>query len=235
MQTAQLVLEYLAVILSGPVIGGGVVAGALIGFRKGIRGLLDRGFKIKAPSGWEYEAAQQAQTEAERPAPQEPSTAIQAPEGSLLTPEQRQAVIGVINSLQQQAREWEFRYLNRYLVRGTQILLNGFAILANGMRRDEYDSTWSFTTRGERDAMLQALLEHSLITSANDVFRITDKGRDYIKWRGPLRPLPPPLPSTPVAGIGGLLRDTAMAKVQAEEPRDAVVVDTDTDVAPSSR
>jgi len=40
----------------------------------------------------------------------------------------------------------------------------------------------------ERDAILDALRKHRLVEQKGDAIEVTDKGHQYIKFRGPLPP-----------------------------------------------
>jgi hypothetical protein len=61
------------------------------------------------------------------------------------------------------------------------------------------------TNPTERNAMIEALRNHHLIDVTADMISVTDKGREYIQWRGPaqrflaavLPPVGPPNSTVP--------------------------------------
>lgn len=164
MDTATLILEYLKVLLSGPVVAGGVVLIVTAKFKKDIQALLARKFRVRFPGG-EFEASQL----------------------------EREASSAETGPAENEARLWEYRYLNLYLVRGTQLVLDWFATLASPMSPELYDTfltPWVPDVR-EREAIRHALETHHLVGRTEGGLVITSKGRDYRNWRGPLLPLTP--------------------------------------------
>lgn len=97
--------------------------------------------------------------------------------------------------LRQRSLFWEYKFLNMFLVYRTQRMLDW---LVYQQVEGHQASLASFDTElanqrvemGERVAVLQALETHLLVTRENDLIRVTDKGLDYARWRGPL-PQPP--------------------------------------------
>ena len=56
---------------------------------------------------------------------------------------------------------------------------------------DAYDAYWSQLLDGEqRKVIMRVLGAHHLIEVEGPALRISDKGREYVTWRGPLPPLP---------------------------------------------
>lgn len=104
----------------------------------------------------------------------------------------------VFVELRQQAIFWEYRYLNLFLVHRTQTVLDWLIDRqAKGQLTTVgyYDAelTSRVVSPGERAAILQAVEAHALVAVNNTLLVVTDKGLDYVRWRGPL----PQLPTTP--------------------------------------
>lgn len=81
---------------------------------------------------------------------------------------------------------WEYSYLNYYLVSKTQFTLDWLASCTSPVSISLYDSITSSTVSDpkERQAILNALERHYLIFIENDLIKVSEKGREYIKWRG---------------------------------------------------
>jgi hypothetical protein len=210
MNTVELVLEFVKVILSAPVIGGAVGLTALLMFRKDIQSLLLRAGRIRFPGG-EFEASQLDKSRESdggkpEPVPEEPGSidAGQLPQS--LTPEQSEAVRQLFLSERARAALWEYRFLNYFLVRGTQIVLDWFAALSSPLSYELFHTYWTpvIMSVREREAILQALAGHYLIADDNGLLSITPKGREYLQWRGPLPALPHVSPAVPPANLRGI-------------------------------
>lgn len=194
----NVVLEYLKVLLSAPVIAGSVALACLCLFRGEIRTLIARVGRIRFPGG-ELFASQQERTQADiAPKEQPPAVPqgqrVQLPPTVALTPEQTQQLASFIQSERANALLWEYRYLNRFLARSTQLVLDWLGTLQQPISVNLIDSHLQayIVDAQERVAILTALQNHHLITIANNLVQVTPKGREYLQWRGPL-------PTTPVA------------------------------------
>lgn len=189
---AKLILEYLKVVLSAPVIVGAIAITFLCLFRGEIRALIDRIWRIRFPGG-EISASQQERAQADiAPKDQPPATAeaqqVQLPATVTLAPEQAQQVVQLIQSERANAALWEYRYLNYFLARSTQLVLDWLGSLQQPISVNLLDSHLQafIVDAQERVAILTALKNHHLITIANKLVQITLKGREYLQWRGPL-------------------------------------------------
>lgn len=194
MDTATLILEYLKVFLSTPVVTGGVVIAFMSLFHKQVGGLIDRIWKIKFPGG-ELSASQQnkARNEIESPdaaAKRLPAKQVELPNTIQVTPDQSQQIVQLIQSERANAALWEYRYLNYYLVRSTQLVLEWLAALPQPVSLRLLDSFLQplIPDANERSAIVSALQTHHLVTVTADVLQVTQKGREYLQWRGPLPP-----------------------------------------------
>ncbi len=92
---------------------------------------------------------------------------------------------------------WEYRFLNFYLARITQLVLGNLAERPPISVR-QLDAELMAIVRDpvERKAILDALTTHHLVSTTGDLIEITPKGREYLQWRGPLPASnePPALP-----------------------------------------
>ncbi len=102
-------------------------------------------------------------------------------------------MVHLIQSERANAALWEYRYLNQFLVRSTQLVLDWIAGLPNGISTAFFDSQLQahISLANERFAILNALQRHHLISVRDGLIQVTDKGREYLSWRGPMPPIPP--------------------------------------------
>lgn len=192
---AELILEYLKVILTAPVFSGVIAGLVLFLFNEDIKALLKRVAKIKFPGGAEVSTPQSnmlAEEDDKNP-PELPNQPIHGlPLG--LTPEQNQTVEQIIRSHISNAYLWEYRYLNLFLVRATQMVLDWLAACTQPVTYAQYDSLWLPTVPAavERQAIFNALQAHHLINyePQTGLISITPKGQEYRSWRGELPPIP---------------------------------------------
>jgi hypothetical protein len=157
-------------------IAGAVVVALLLLFKEGLRDLLPRMEKL----GFRGVEVSLSQTEKNRREPNlpepPPAAAPEVPENPT-----RGQVLNTIAAYEATARMWEFRYLNHFLVADTQWVLDWCAA-------DPETTVQALDLVYERNAVLDALFKHRLIERQGDVIHATDKGREYIKFRGPLPP-----------------------------------------------
>ena len=199
MEYANLILEYLKVLLTAPVLFSLVAVLFVTLFREDIKALILRIAKIKLPGRTEVSIPQSYQLAAEeqKPAP-EPSVENQVALVGLpadLTPQQQSTVEQLIRSYIATAYIWEYRYLNYFLVRGTQLVLDWLIGLPQATTYMHYDSVWLpiIPSANERQAIINALQTHHLIQQLeHGMIVVTQKGREYQEWRGPLPPLTSP-------------------------------------------
>lgn len=223
MEIAELVLEYLKAVVTFPVL----LAGLAIYFRQEFRGILGRVARIRLPGGGEVEISQldRSRDEIRHALPAEPELLeagassmgagqVVETEGGVAgtsgavgvgedvaggTPSENEAetLRQQVRAMTEAAAMWEFRYLNRFLVRRTQLMLQWFAD-----REDfpptllSYDALFSdsIPDARERTAVLDALLQHHLVQRVDGLLKISNKGKLFLQWRGPLPDLPEPLP-----------------------------------------
>ena len=190
MTIAQLVLEYLKVVLSSQVIAGIVAFTFLILFRRDIKALLLRIAKIKLPGGTEVstpQAAKLEETPKDKPLPKPPQDpSLQLPQN--LNQKQLEEVRQLLEAERAQAYLWEYRYLNYFLAYQTQQVLDWFASLPSRTSLELFDAIWlpAIPSAQERQAIINALQAHYLIHIEHGLIEVTPKGREYIQWRGPL-------------------------------------------------
>ena len=196
MGAEQMVLEYLKVLLTAPVLFSVIALVVIVVFGEDIKALILRVAKIKLPGGAELSTPQSKQLDAveERPAPEpqenEEIQILGLPES--LTEQQRVRVEQIVRSHIATAYLWEYRYLNYFLVRGTQVVLDWLINLPQATTYAHFDSTWLplIPSAEERQAIITALRNHHLtLQDAAGMISVTPKGREYQQWRGPIPPL----------------------------------------------
>jgi hypothetical protein len=123
------------------------------------------------------------------PSPQSQSTeTTQQPEPS---GQPAAPAVSELVQLRQRSLFWEYKFLNMFLVYRTQWML-GWLIdqQAKGQQTPlaafDAELAGQHVAMDERVAVLQALETHLLVARENDLIRVTDKGLDYARWRGPL-------------------------------------------------
>ena len=195
MQSWEIVLEYLRVFLSSQVVVGVVAIVFIVLFRVQIRGLIERIATIRVPGG-ELTMTQSSKLTAEAARPEElPEVSRQevatVPASMQLTPEQQTQIQELFQAERARAFLWEYRYLNYFLVRHTQEVLDWLAQLQTRPTEQLFDSVWlpRIPSPNERQAVLDALQQHQLIFVENGLIEVTPKGHEYRGWRGPLPPL----------------------------------------------
>lgn len=193
MAVAQLILEYLRVILSPQGIVALILLVFFYRFHGDVRALIGRIASIRLPGGTEVSTPQLGRATDEKAALKEPpplpldATPV-LPSGVHLSPEQAQAVAEVFKAERARAYLWEYRYLNYFLVANTQRVLDWLAGLQERTTLPTYDAFWIpiIPKAQERRAIIDALQAHSLIALEGELITVTPKGREYIEWRGPL-------------------------------------------------
>ncbi len=197
MTVPQYVLELLRVLLQWPPVVAVLVAVLLKTFKNDIRELLKRRVRLRRGDTeidvQPQETLPSVENPPSLPEPAGASTHL-VPEGIHLTPEAATAVENVIRSQQAEARTWEFRFLNAFLVRHTQEILDWFVNAPQPVTIGSFEATWveRVSPATERQAVLSALENYDLIRRNGDFFNVTQKARDYIAWRGALTPPQPP-------------------------------------------
>lgn len=175
MEVARIVLDFVRAVLSPQVIAGAVAAALLLLFKQDLRKLLARMVMLKIGRAQvSLSQAEISRREPDLPTPP-PAAAPEVPEHP-----SREQVLNTLAVYQRMARMWEFRYLNHFLVPDTQWVLDWCATTSEA----------SVQTLGlvyePADAALDALFKHRLIEQEGDAIHATDKGREYIKFRGPI-------------------------------------------------
>ncbi|MEM5382618.1 hypothetical protein VSR68_03305 [Paraburkholderia phymatum] len=185
----SLVLEYLKVFLSWPVVVG---IGAIVGvvhFRDEFRSLVNRiasleigGAKLMTQQAVIDEATAGENAEAEPAIVEEP--APPALDALPIAPEEREQLQQAFEGERAAARMWEYRYLNYYFAPTTQAVLNWFVHMDQAPTFDAYTAFWMnrIPSAVEREAVLSALERHICIRINGEVLSVTEKGREYAIW-----------------------------------------------------
>ena len=158
----RILLEYLKVMTSWPVVVLIIASCFLRTFRPQIAVFLENLRRVTGPGGIQFDSAgtqsQESRTETPAIASKDPTVANEA----LL---------------------WEFRYLNRFFVLKTQIVLDAL-IQFGSVNKKEFLDQWavSMASLTEKNVMLSVLGEHGLIILDAESISISDKGRQYHDW-----------------------------------------------------
>lgn len=194
MDIATIVLEYLKVFLSTQVMAGATVFAFLVLFREDIRGLFKRVAKVKFPGGGEFSTTQLEKASEElSPRGEQPPVITtdppKLPDNLTLTPEQIKIVGEAFSAERARAALWEYRYLNYFLARHTQLALDWLASLSMRATTSLFDTYWLpvIPNAEERRAIINALQAHYLIALTGEIIEVTPKGKEYLQWRGALQ------------------------------------------------
>lgn len=189
--TLELALEYLKVLLSAPVMSAGAALGIALLFRESLQSLFNRVASLKVAGIGELQTSQSSRAEAPgsggkddpEPLPAEGQSTAPLPAGPT-DPQLLQKLMAE----RERAYLWEYRYLNLFLVRGTQLVLDWFAGRAGPTTFAVYDNWWSsiVVDPQERFARVGVLKSHYLLIESNGLLTVSEKGREYLEWRGAL-------------------------------------------------
>ena len=192
MSWQQFVVEVLGLVLSGPVVFSALAVFVAIYFNRQVVALFSavadrmasaKQGSIKIPGGGEVSFTQGQELGANShnvPDIPEPDVASEG-----LSTEQ----------LEQQLRSeransylWEYRYLNYFLVYGTQLVLDWLAGLESPATVRHFHNFWFhlIPKEHERNVILEALQAHHLVEVSSDLIQVTPKGHEYKEWRGQL-------------------------------------------------
>lgn len=191
MELAKIVLEYLKVFLSTQVVTV-IVLLVFIGlFKKNLANLIDRIHAIKFPGG-EVSTPQLEKLKDEKQSITDKTSPT--PKSANIAPEENiETIKSLYDAERARAYFWEYSYLNYYLVPQTQVTLDWLATCTSPVSISLYDTMTSpaVSDPSERHAILNALQRHHLIFIENNIITISEKGREYIKWRGNVLQSPP--------------------------------------------
>ena len=193
MEIETLVLEYLRVLLTAPPLLSIVAVIFIFKFAEDLKTLLSRVAKIRLPGGAEFDTQQSHSVADEEPTPPL-KTEVRPVQGIPpgLAPAQKQAIEQLVRAHIATAYLWEYRYLNYFLARGTQLALDWFVGLPQPTTYNHYQSLFLpiVPSARERQAMIEALEAHQLIAhdGGSNTIAVTPKGRWYHQWRGALPP-----------------------------------------------
>jgi len=187
-----IILEFLKVLLSTQMVAGICIVVVVVSFQTELRDLIKRIRRIRATGVGELSASGQAERlEATGTGPVA-SVAISA--AAISTPESDMSLEDLraqVRAAESVSLLWEYRYLNYYLVAGTQATLDWFAGL-NPRRTtlNVYDAslTQLVPDPSERNARLSALVQHNLVTREGEFLQISPKGEQYRTWRANILP-----------------------------------------------
>ena len=190
----EIIVGYFRVLLSAPPMTVLVVFVLVRVFKTELKTLMDRIATIKF-LGSEISTTSQVIDHTEKTGPDElptGSTETALPEGLTLSPDQQKLVTDFIQAQKTTSRIWEYRYFNSYFVHDTQLVLDW--LVRNSPSIELFHAMWmpKIPKVTDRESILLALQNHNLITVLLTMIEITEKGRDYLQWRGPLPYFPNP-------------------------------------------
>lgn len=183
-----LVLEYLKVLLSAPVLFSLVLIIFIRSFKTELRNLVNRIASIKFPGGAEVNTPQPLNDTFSKSVPT-PTIEFNQSLPAGLTKDQETTITHLIRSHIANSYLWEYRYLNFFLVRKTQLVLDWLTTFNQPVTANFYDSVWILTIpdANERRIILEALQAHHLVQiNELGLIELTPKGKEYIEWRGAL-------------------------------------------------
>jgi hypothetical protein len=95
-----------------------------------------------------------------------------------------------VKSERAKAYYWEYCYLNFFLVRHTQLVLDWLVSKNSKDTKPSFHNYWKeyIVSEQERENVLSALNGHSLVIFQQDEILVTPKGNDYYNWRGAMPP-----------------------------------------------
>jgi hypothetical protein len=131
----QFSLELVRILVSWP------VAAVLIAFlfQSQIRGLIARVSSVRMP-GMQIQAPQMPERSTPAAPPNPPPPPL--PAGLVLTPAQQQQYVQLLQAERAAARLWEYRYLNRFLARSTQVVLDWLIGLQQATTINAFEAYW---------------------------------------------------------------------------------------------
>lgn len=181
----QMLIELLKIFTSPQII----ILTICIIFKKNISKLIDRIRKIKAGSTEISTPQQEKMLKDEELIRSTETQSILKEKKVEKTPYSQKEFIKLQSELiaeKTNALEWEFRYLNYFLVPHTQRVLDWINQFQQGTTLSRYQTHWMqiIITPNERQAVIEALQTHNLIEIENDsLIKTTEKGKSYINWR----------------------------------------------------
>jgi len=190
MEVAKLVLEFLKVILSSAPVIGAVALISIILFREQISALILRLAELNFPGGKAKFESQLEKSKESLPGSPEPKPVGEPalPQNISLSPDDANRIRRTFDAERARATLWEYRYLNYFLARSTQLFLDWLISLPMATTVAMADAWWLpiVPSAAERKAVLNALLMHHLVEIKGELIEVTPKGKEYQKWRGAL-------------------------------------------------
>ncbi|MCM2547644.1 hypothetical protein [Burkholderia glumae] len=183
----RLVLDYIKVFLSWPIVVGIAAIYATRTFKTEVAALVNRIASVEFPGG--KLVTQQAKLERDvgdadtvAPAAADPTNDVL--QDVQVAPAVRERLRAVFEGQRAAARMWEYRYLNYFFAPDTQGILDWLIQLGQDAAVEAYEAYWMtrITNPGERRAILTALSMHGCIILDGPAISVTDKGREYAAW-----------------------------------------------------
>jgi len=188
MTSSELMLEYAKLLLAAPVMTAATIMVLALVFRRPIGVLISRIGTIKLPGGGEVTTQYERTEIAIRSSGVTPPEPLPGSTDLPALPAANADLEARLRAEREAAYLWEYRYLNYFLVRLTQEILDWLATRTQPTTFANFDAWVSdhVIDPRERDAVLNALRKHHLIQIDNTLIRVTPKGHEYREWRGAL-------------------------------------------------
>ena len=202
------VLQMAELIISWPVAVLVIAMVFLIRFRSGLQRFLENIGSVKLPGGVEIQSQAAKPSESEDTVEDRSVTLTPEQQGQLramfselresrdLTEAQRAEVEERFEAAAVDAIGWRFRYLNLHLVPNTKRVLLWFSQPPYKSRGD-FEATWGIPIpqQGERNAIVQALVECELLDESEGRLMATQLGYSFLHFLG-YASFPPPSSSS---------------------------------------
>jgi hypothetical protein len=176
----ETIIELLKMLLSTQVIFGGLILYFLLTYKSNLKKLFSSISTIKLPGGTELSTQQLNREEDKKEVILDKNPDIDSYDKKKLQE--------LYNTERARAYLWEYNYLNFFLVRNSQNILDWFYALDKGTSYSLYDSTWlnAVPNPNEREIIFNVLINHHLIIKNKEIIHISEKGKEYVEWRGEL-------------------------------------------------
>jgi len=159
MEIAKLVLEYLKIIFAPQLIVGAITVFCVVVFREDIKALIRRIAKIKLPGGGEF-VTQEDKLKEESSKQNVPPPSIDTNADKIeITKMDAQKIMEIVDGEKANARLWEYKYLNHFLILGTQRV---FDWLISSQRRptiNVYDNFWMPIIPGAKEELFSKVVD----------------------------------------------------------------------------
>ncbi len=181
-------LEWGKLFLASPVMAALTAIAFFALFRTPIGELISKIEELKVFGGQVITQTANAAAAPPLPINASPNEPLAAPEITTIAAVKEESWQAKLVAQREAAYLWEYRFLNLFLVRVTQEVLEWLAMRSTPATYETYDVWLSdrVTDPQERQVILNALRNHHLVHVNDTLIQVTPKGHEYRQWRGPL-------------------------------------------------